>query len=98
MLSSTGNDVEPGTNGLGVGGGDTLTENDSTIGQGSLQVDGNIVERPRSASIAQHSVKSDGQDPDDPSSPSAVHGGTPLSQIAAHSCASVNDMYLGQGQ
>ncbi|XP_063979001.1 homeobox protein PKNOX2-like isoform X2 [Diachasmimorpha longicaudata] len=97
VLSSTGNDVEPGTNGLGVSRGDALSENGSTFSQGALQIDGSIVERPpRSASIAQHSVRSDSQDQDDPPSPSTVHGSTPLSQIGAHPCASVSDMYLGQ--
>ncbi|XP_011297725.1 homeobox protein PKNOX2 isoform X4 [Fopius arisanus] len=98
VLSSTGNDVEPGTNGLGVSRGDALSENGSTFSQGALQIDGSIVERPpRSASIAQHSVRSDSQDQEDPPSPSTVHGSTPLSQIGAHPCSSVSDMYLGQG-
>ncbi|XP_011297724.1 homeobox protein PKNOX2 isoform X3 [Fopius arisanus] len=97
VLSSTGNDVEPGTNGLGVSRGDALSENGSTFSQGALQIDGSIVERPpRSASIAQHSVRSDSQDQEDPPSPSTVHGSTPLSQIGAHPCSSVSDMYLGQ--
>lgn len=100
MLSSTGNDVEPGTNGLGVSRGDVLSENDSSVSQGIVQIDG-IIERPlsaRSSSITQRSVRSDSQDHDDPPSPSTVHGSTPLSQIGAHPCASVNDMYLGQGE
>ncbi|KAK0176571.1 hypothetical protein PV328_000690 [Microctonus aethiopoides] len=98
VLSSTGNDVEPGTNGLGVSRGDVLSENDSSVSQGIVQIDG-IIERPlsaRSSSITQRSVRSDSQDHDDPPSPSTIHGSTPLSQIGAHPCASVNDMYLGQ--
>ncbi|CAD6207947.1 GSCOCG00003205001-RA-CDS [Cotesia congregata] len=99
VLSSTGNDVEPGTNGLGVSRGDTPSENGSTS-QEIVQVEG-IVERPssaRSSSVAQRSIRSDSQDQDDPLSPSTVHGSTPLSQIGAHPCASVNDIYLGQGK
>ncbi|XP_034946590.1 homeobox protein PKNOX2-like isoform X1 [Chelonus insularis] len=97
VLSSTGNDVEPGTNGLGVSRGDTLSDNGSTS-QDMVQVEG-IVERPssaRSSSVAQRSIRSDSQDQDDPLSPSNIHGSTPLSQIGAHPCASVNDIYLGQ--
>ncbi|XP_044577523.1 homeobox protein PKNOX2-like [Cotesia glomerata] len=97
VLSSTGNDVEPGTNGLGVSRGDTPSENGSTS-QEIVQVEG-IIERPssaRSSSVAQRSIRSDSQDQDDPLSPSTVHGSTPLSQIGAHPCASVNDIYLGQ--
>ncbi|XP_014298901.1 homeobox protein PKNOX2 [Microplitis demolitor] len=97
VLSSTGNDVEPGTNGLGVSRGDTLSENGSTS-QEIVQVEG-IIERPssaRSSSVAQRSTRSDSQDQDDPLSPSTVHGSTPLSKIGAHPCASVNDIYLGQ--
>ncbi|XP_057330553.1 homeobox protein PKNOX2-like isoform X1 [Microplitis mediator] len=97
VLSSTGNDVEPGTNGLGVSRGDMLSENGSTS-QEIVQVEGTI-ERPssaRSSSVAQRSIRSDSQDQDDPLSPSTVHGSTPLSQIGAHPCASVNDIYLGQ--
>lgn len=52
----------------------------------------------RLSSAVQHSGKSTSQDHDDPLSPSAVHGSTPLSQIGAHGCAPVNDMYLGQGE
>ncbi|XP_074109467.1 homeobox protein PKNOX2 [Cotesia typhae] len=97
VLSSTGNDVEPGTNGLGVSRGDTPSENGSTS-QEIVQVEG-IIERPssaRSSSVAQRSIRSDSQDQDDPLSPSTVHGSTPLSQIGAHPCGSVNDIYLGQ--
>lgn len=98
MLSSTGNDVEPGANGLGVSGGDPLIESSAGIlgvhgGEG-----GN--ERPsstRSSSATQHSNRSSSQDNDDPPSPSMVHGSTPLSQIGAHPSAPSNDMYLGQG-
>ncbi|XP_012264084.1 homeobox protein PKNOX2-like isoform X2 [Athalia rosae] len=97
VLSSTGNDVEPGANGLGMSGGDSLMESSAGIltvhGEG-----GN--DRPsstRSSSATQHSNRSSSQDNDDPPSPSMVHGSTPLSQIGAHPSASANDMYLGQG-
>ncbi|XP_012264082.1 homeobox protein PKNOX2-like isoform X1 [Athalia rosae] len=96
VLSSTGNDVEPGANGLGMSGGDSLMESSAGIltvhGEG-----GN--DRPsstRSSSATQHSNRSSSQDNDDPPSPSMVHGSTPLSQIGAHPSASANDMYLGQ--
>lgn len=49
-----------------------------------------------SSATQRNSGKSASQDRDDPLSPSAVHGSTPLSQIGAHGCAPVNDMYLGQ--
>lgn len=52
----------------------------------------------RSSSAVQRSGRSTSQDHDDPLSPPAVHGSTPLSQIGAHSCTPVNDMYLGQGE
>lgn len=52
----------------------------------------------RPSSAVQRSGKSTSQDHDDPLSPSTVHGSTPLSQIGAHPCAPVNDMYLGQGE
>lgn len=52
--------------------------------------------RSLSSAIQRNSGKSASQDRDDPLSPSAVHGSTPLSQIGAHGCAPVNDMYLGQ--
>ena len=99
MLSSTGNDVESGANGLRVSRGDTLSENGSA-GQVVILGEG-VSERPsstRSSSTAQRSVRSNSQDQDDPLSPSAIHGSTPLSQIGAHSCVSVGEMYLGQGQ
>lgn len=95
VLSSTGNDVESGANGLRVSRGDTLSENGSA-GQVVILGEG-ASERPsstRSSSTAQRSVRSNSQDQDDPLSPSAIHGSTPLSQIGAHSC--VSDMYLGQ--
>jgi len=51
-----------------------------------------------SSSAVQRSGRPISQDHDDPHSPPAVHGSTPLSQIGAHSCTPVNDMYLGQGE
>lgn len=97
VLSSTGNDVESGTNGFRVSRGDLLLEN---IGANQVAVQedaGN--DRPssvRSTSTNQCSVRSNSQDHDEPVSPSTVHGSTPLSQIGAHPCTPVNDMYLGQ--
>ncbi|XP_046743801.1 homeobox protein PKNOX2-like isoform X2 [Diprion similis] len=97
VLSSTGNDVESGANGLGVSGGDLLLESSAGI----LAIHGERGnDRPsstRSSSATQHSNRSSSQDNDDPPSPSMVHGSTPLSQIGAHPNASANDMYLGQG-
>nr|AAO47087.1 homeodomain-containing protein [Venturia canescens] len=99
VLSSTGNDVEPGANGLGVSRGDALSDNGSVdlpIAQDEDPLD---LERSstRSSSVNAHrSVRSDSHDQDDPLSPSTIHGSTPLSQIGAHSCAPVNDIYLGQ--
>ncbi|XP_046423781.1 homeobox protein PKNOX1-like isoform X2 [Neodiprion virginianus] len=97
VLSSTGNDVESGANGLGVSGGDPLLESSAGI----LAIHGERGnDRPsstRSSSATQHSNRSSSQDNDDPPSPSMVHGSTPLSQIGAHPNASANDMYLGQG-
>lgn len=97
MLSSTGNDVEPGINGLGVtGSGDSISENGSSIGQGMLHIDCGTTDRP--TSTVQSSIRSDNQDHEiDPLSPSTIHGGTPLSQIGAHQCGSINDIYIGQG-
>lgn len=99
MLSSTGNDVEPGANGFRVSRGDPLAEND---GASQLARDESISnDQPssvRSSSAVQRSAKPISQDHDDPLSPSAVHGSTPLSQIGAHGCAPVNDMFLGQGK
>ncbi|XP_046743800.1 homeobox protein PKNOX2-like isoform X1 [Diprion similis] len=96
VLSSTGNDVESGANGLGVSGGDLLLESSAGI----LAIHGERGnDRPsstRSSSATQHSNRSSSQDNDDPPSPSMVHGSTPLSQIGAHPNASANDMYLGQ--
>ena len=100
MLSSTGNDVEPGANGLGVSRGDALSENGSV----SLPIvhDEDPLDLERSSSTRSSSAnahrcgRSGSHDQDDPLSPSAVHGSTPLSQIGAHS--SVNDIYLGQGR
>ena len=99
MLSSTGNDVESGANGFRVSRGDTLSENGGASQLAAQEEAGN--DRPssvRSSSTAQRSNRSSSQDHDDPLSPSTVHGSTPLSQIGAHSCAPVNDMYLGQGK
>lgn len=101
MLSSTGNDVESGANGFRVSRGDSVAENDG----GNPQDEGvnhdqtsSSSSSVRLSSAVQHSGKSTSQDHDDPLSPSAVHGSTPLSQIGAHGCAPVNDMYLGQGE
>ncbi|XP_076686542.1 homeobox protein PKNOX2 isoform X2 [Andrena cerasifolii] len=97
VLSSTGNDVESGANGFRVSRGDTLSENGGASQTATQEETGN--DRPpsvRSSSTAQRSNRSSSQDHDDPLSPSTVHGSTPLSQIGAHPCAPVNDMYLGQ--
>ncbi|XP_017888621.1 homeobox protein PKNOX2-like isoform X1 [Ceratina calcarata] len=97
VLSSTGNDVESGANGFRVSRGDTLSENGGAVHTPALEETGN--DRPssvRSSSTAHRSIRSSSQDNDDPLSPSTVHGSTPLSQIGAHSCPPVNDMYLGQ--
>ncbi|XP_076385745.1 homeobox protein PKNOX2 isoform X2 [Megachile rotundata] len=97
VLSSTGNDVESGANGFRVSRGDTLSENGAASQMATQEETGN--DRPssaRSSSTAQRSNRSSSQDHDDPLSPSTIHGSTPLSQIGAHSCAPVNDMYLGQ--
>ncbi|XP_043262606.1 homeobox protein PKNOX2 isoform X2 [Colletes latitarsis] len=97
VLSSTGNDVEPGANGFRVSRGDTLSENGGASQMAAQEETGN--DRPpsvRSSSTAQRSNRSSSQDHDDPLSPSTVHGSTPLSQIGVHPCAPVNDMYLGQ--
>ncbi|XP_043596621.1 homeobox protein PKNOX2-like isoform X2 [Bombus pyrosoma] len=97
VLSSTGNDVESGANGFRVSRGDTLSENGGASQLAAQEETGN--DRPpsvRSSSTAQRSIRSSSQDHDDPLSPSTVHGSTPLSQIGAHSCAPVNDIYLGQ--
>lgn len=97
VLSSTGNDVESGANGFRVSRGEPLSENGGASQVVVQEETGN--DRPpsvRSSSTAQRSVRSSSQDHDDPLSPSTVHGSTPLSQIGAHSCAPVNDMYLGQ--
>lgn len=97
VLSSTGNDVESGTNGFRVSRGDLLLENVGA-NQVAVQEDGGN-DRPssvRSTSTNQCSVRSNSQDHDEPVSPSTVHGSTPLSQIGAHPCTPVNDMYLGQ--
>ncbi|KAK2580064.1 hypothetical protein KPH14_012348 [Odynerus spinipes] len=97
VLSSTGNDVESGTNGFRVSRGDLLLENVGA-NQVAVQEDGGN-DRPssvRSTSTNQCSIRSNSQDHDEPVSPSTVHGSTPLSQIGAHPCTPVNDMYLGQ--
>lgn len=99
MLSSTGNDVESGANGFRVSRGDAVAENDGAnphVREESVNHDQLSSVRPSSA--VQRSGKSTSQDHDDPLSPSTVHGSTPLSQIGAHPCAPVNDMYLGQGE
>ncbi|XP_035738379.1 homeobox protein PKNOX2-like isoform X2 [Vespa mandarinia] len=97
VLSSTGNDVESGTNGFRVSRGDLLLEN---VGANQVAVQEDVGnDRPssvRSTSTNQCSVRSNSQDHDEPVSPSTVHGSTPLSQIGAHPCTPVNDMYLGQ--
>ncbi|XP_011157118.1 homeobox protein PKNOX2 [Solenopsis invicta] len=97
VLSSTGNDVESGANGFRVSRGDVVAESDSAnphAREESINHDQLSSVRPSSA--VQRSGKSTSQDHDDPLSPSTVHGSTPLSQIGAHPCAPVNDMYLGQ--
>lgn len=99
MLSSTGNDVESGANGFRVSRGDSgLAENDGANPREESDNHDNQPVRSSSSAIQRNSGKSDSQDRDDPLSPSAVHGSTPLSQIGAHGCAPVNDMYLGQGE
>lgn len=93
--SVAGNDVESGANGFRVSRGDSVAENDG----GNSREEGvnhDQTSSVRLSSAVQHSGKSTSQDHDDPLSPSAVHGSTPLSQIGAHGCAPVNDMYLGQ--
>lgn len=77
--------------------GDAVAENDganSHTREESVNHDPLSSVRPSSA--VQRSGKSTSQDHDDPLSPSTIHGSTPLSQIGAHPCAPVNDMYLGQ--
>lgn len=99
MLSSTGNDVESGANGFRVSRGDSgLAENDGANPREESDNHDNQPVRSSSSAIQRNSGKSASQDHDDPLSPSAVHGSTPLSQIGAHGCAPVNDMYLGQGE
>lgn len=100
MLSSTGNDVESGANGFRVSRGDSgLAENDgANPREESDNHDNQPVVRSSSSAVQRNSGKSTSQDRDDPLSPSAVHGSTPLSQIGAHGCAPVNDMFLGQGE
>ncbi|XP_015510800.1 homeobox protein PKNOX2 isoform X2 [Neodiprion lecontei] len=97
VLSSTGNDVESGANGLGVSGGDPLLESSAGILAIHGERGNDCPSSTRSSSATQHSNRSSSQDNDDPPSPSMVHGSTPLSQIGAHPNASANDMYLGQG-
>ncbi|XP_070153842.1 homeobox protein PKNOX2 isoform X1 [Polyergus mexicanus] len=97
VLSSTGNDVESGANGFRVSRGDSgLAENDGANPREESDNHDNQPVRSSSSAIQRNSGKSASQDRDDPLSPSAVHGSTPLSQIGAHGCAPVNDMYLGQ--
>ncbi|XP_050452624.1 homeobox protein PKNOX2-like isoform X2 [Cataglyphis hispanica] len=97
VLSSTGNDVESGANGFRVSRGDSgLAENDGANPREESDNHDNQPVRSSSSAIQRNSSKSASQDHDDPLSPSAVHGSTPLSQIGAHGCAPVNDMYLGQ--
>lgn len=102
MLSSTGNDVESGANGFRVSRGDVaVADNDGAnphAREESVNHD-QLSSSVRPSSAVQRSGKSTtSQDHDDPLSPSTVHGSTPLSQIGAHPCAPVNDMYLGQGE
>ncbi|XP_051163450.1 homeobox protein PKNOX2-like isoform X2 [Leptopilina boulardi] len=102
VLSSTGNDVESGANGLRVSRGDSLSENGNAgqvviPGDGAMEAGATGSELPSSARSSSTIQRLDSsQDQDDPLalSPSAIHGSTPLSQIGSHSC--VNDMYLGQ--
>ncbi|EFN66376.1 Homeobox protein homothorax [Camponotus floridanus] len=97
VLSSTGNDVESGANGFRVSRGDSgLADNDGANPREESDNHDNQPVRSSSSAIQRNSGKSASQDRDDPLSPSAVHGSTPLSQIGAHGCAPVNDMYLGQ--
>lgn len=100
MLSSTGNDVESGANGFRVSRGDiAVAENDGANPHAREEsVNHDQLSSVRPSSAVQRSGKSTSQDHDDPLSPSTVHGSTPLSQIGAHPCAPVNDMYLGQGK
>lgn len=96
VLSSTGNDVESGANGFRVSRGNILSENGASQLAAQEETGNDRPSSVRSSSTAQRSNRSSSQDHDDPLSPSTVHGSTPLSQIGAHSCAPVNDMYLGQ--
>ncbi|XP_071555093.1 homeobox protein PKNOX2 isoform X2 [Temnothorax nylanderi] len=98
VLSSTGNDVESGANGFRVSRGDVaVAENDdANLHAREESVNHDQLSSVRPSSAIQRSGKSTSQDHDDPLSPSTVHGSTPLSQIGAHPCAPVNDMYLGQ--
>ncbi|KAL0130691.1 hypothetical protein PUN28_002370 [Cardiocondyla obscurior] len=98
VLSSTGNDVESGANGFRVSRGDVaVAENDGANSRARDEsVNHDQLSSVRPSSAVQRSGKSTSQDHDDPLSPSTVHGSTPLSQIGAHPCAPVNDMYLGQ--
>lgn len=98
VLSSTGNDVESGANGFRVSRGDiAVAENDGANPHAREEsVNHDQLSSVRPSSAVQRSGKSTSQDHDDPLSPSTVHGSTPLSQIGAHPCAPVNDMYLGQ--
>lgn len=99
MLSSTGNDVESGANGFRVSRGDVaVAENDGANPREESVNHDQLSSSVRPSSAVQRSGKSTSQDHDDPLSPSTVHGSTPLSQIGAHPCAPVNDMYLGQGE
>lgn len=100
MLSSTGNDVESGANGFRVSRGDiAVAESDGANPHAREEsVNHDQLSSVRPSSAVQRSGKSSSQDHDDPLSPSTVHGSTPLSQIGAHPCAPVNDMYLGQGE
>ncbi|KYM75925.1 Homeobox protein PKNOX1 [Atta colombica] len=98
VLSSTGNDVESGANGFRVSRGDAVAENDGANSHTREEsvVNHDPLSSVRPSSAVQRSGKSTSQDHDDPLSPSTIHGSTPLSQIGAHPCAPVNDMYLGQ--
>ena len=102
MLSSTGNDVEPGANGFRVSRtpDNGLTENGPAALRHYQQYGDETIQRfSRSSSSSGHLLRDD-QDDDQQHDDSSrgIHGGTPLSQIGAHHGASVNDMYLGQGK
>ncbi|XP_058805911.1 homeobox protein Meis1-like isoform X2 [Phymastichus coffea] len=106
VLSSTGNDVESGANGLRVSDESSLSHHPRpsdplAFESHQQQQHQQQLLRPSSGSRSSSSIDArhhrSPSDLDDHRSVSpAVHGGTPLSQIGAHP-APVNDMYLGQG-